>query len=277
MQKLSKDCRILAQMRVLDISNQQSDLFDEKDWEEIRSFLNPVYTAECAQIPELPFGDLKELRRLAGDLIAEPKEGLEWLGNALSALGISYDTDAVQTANNERACDSLWTGFIEQSFLMGHWRLSRGESESKSIRELLNGNRESESTKRVPGPKFDGIIVPKERYVGLYPADLELGFIEVAKDKKKKYDSKYIKDCVKVSKGMVASFLIGEGPDMRVSVLTFRTRLSLVFMKRHPCGLFVTRVREAVELPHCYNGVAVRKVAQEIALLQFHVSQWKLQ
>lgn len=210
-----------------------------------------------------------------------------------------YLNDALSTDNNERSYDVVWAAFLENSFISSEWRITRGESHSESIKHLLNESRSSTDAKIRGGPKFDGRIIPKEKGTDAVGRELEFGFVEVARKRQKSYMSKYIDDSQKMLKAMRASFLVWRGPDIRVSVLTcgmyglylgFPTgrlgavliggvgnELSIIILKRHPGGLYVSRFRDAVTLPLRYNGEAVAKVVREIAFLQRLVGLWKIE
>jgi len=139
----------------------------------------------------------------------------------LSSRYVYYNTDVISTENNERSYDVLWAAFLENSFLESEWRITRGETFSQSIKQLLNGSRSCVSTKVVGGPKFDGLIIPKVKASNAVQRNLEFGFVEVSREEHTDYDRKFIDHYQKISKGMLASFRVCEGgPDLRVSLMT---------------------------------------------------------
>jgi hypothetical protein len=103
-------------------------------------------------------------------------------------------------SHGERTYDCIWTDIIDRSLNGTGLYVTRGELESTAIKELRNKGRTIDDRIR-NSPKFDGIIKS-------YKLDnIEYGFLEVSKDTARNWDSKLLKDELKMIEGMRASLV----------------------------------------------------------------------
>lgn len=106
-----------------------------------------------------------------------------------------------QISHNERGIENLWTSILDGAFDGTDLYISGGEAISNSMKVILNRDRQGDPI--TPGYKYDGIILSTDCQLG--KDRVEYGFVEVARDSKKKL--KYINDHSKILKGMLVSFM----------------------------------------------------------------------
>lgn len=196
-----------------------------------------------------------------------------WCQKAFFALYLHYSSQVSYALGGERALDSLWFTLINACLSETSFCAVAGESNSKSIKALINSGRDNISIKLGSGPKYDGRIVPTKDDLDRGVKLVEAGFVEIGRADIDMVDAKFIKDSQKMAKGMYLS-LIDSGGFLRVSLLISGFGFYLIIMSQLPSGVCAIQFRKMVSLPKVYCRERVETVLAEMGLFVALIKCW---